>query len=153
MRSCSPVQKKKKKKHLVFKHCLLEQSRFAALCRFLPYSKVTQAFISIHSPSFTVFHPGLSQETGYRSLCCTAALPASAFLHVVVCASANSKPPSSPLPSRSYEIRDNCFAVLKDTPPPQPPPGSLLSMWDLVNEVLSSSALAGSDLIHFQVEL
>ena len=44
---------------------------FTALSQFLLYSIVAQSYIYIHSFSHTIFHHGLSQETGYSSLCCT----------------------------------------------------------------------------------
>ena len=44
---------------------------FTMLCQFLLYSKMTQSCIYIHSLSYIIFQHGLSQETGYSSLCYT----------------------------------------------------------------------------------
>ena len=46
-------------------------SLFTMLCQFLLYSKTTQSYIYMHSLSYIIFHHGLSQETGYVSMCYT----------------------------------------------------------------------------------
>ena len=45
-------------------------SWFTVLCHFLLYSIVTQLYIYTHSFSYIIFHYGLPQETGCRSLGC-----------------------------------------------------------------------------------
>ena len=54
------------------------------LCQFLLYSKVTQSHIYIHSLSYIIFHYGLSQETGYSSLCYTVESHYVDFLMMVI---------------------------------------------------------------------
>jgi len=54
-------------------------SLFTMLCQFLLYRKVTPSYIHI------ITHPGLSRETGYRSLCCTAGPHCLSTPHVIVC--------------------------------------------------------------------
>ena len=42
----------------------LKRSRFTVVCRSLPYSQVAPLYTYIHSFVNTLFHQGLSQETG-----------------------------------------------------------------------------------------
>ena len=49
------------------------------------YSIVTQSYMYIFSFSHTSFHHGLSQETGYSSLCCTVGPHCSSILNIMVC--------------------------------------------------------------------
>ena len=58
------------------------------LCQFLLYSKMTQSYIYKHSfyHILFIFHHVLSQETGYRSLCCTAGPHCLSILNGIVVA-------------------------------------------------------------------
>ena len=42
-------------------------------------------YIYIYSLSYIIFHHGLSQETGYSSLCCTVGPHCLSILNVIVC--------------------------------------------------------------------
>ena len=62
---------------------LLNYSWFIMLCQFLLYSVMashTHRFFS-----HTIFRQGLSQETGYSSLCCTVGLHCLSILNGIVC--------------------------------------------------------------------
>ena len=54
------------------------------LCKFLLYSKVTQAYMYIHSLSRIIFHHVLSQETRYSFLRCTAGPHGLSILNTIV---------------------------------------------------------------------
>ena len=64
---------------------LLKYSWFTMLCHFLLYSKVTQSYTYIHSLFYIIFHPGVSQETGYSYLCCAVGCHCLSILNVIVC--------------------------------------------------------------------
>ena len=70
------------------------------LCQLLLYSGVTQSGIYVHSVSHIILHHGPSQETGYRSLRCTAGPHCLAILNVVVCI----YQPQTPRPSHSLPL-------------------------------------------------
>ena len=64
------------------------------------YRRVTQSYIYTHSLSHIIFHHGLSQETGYSSLCCTAGLHCPFILNVLVCmCQSQTSSPSHTLPT------------------------------------------------------
>ena len=54
-------------------------------CQLLQYSQVTPSYIYIHSLSYVIFHPGLSQETGWSSLCWTVGPHCLCMLSIIVC--------------------------------------------------------------------
>lgn len=83
-----------------FFNFLLEYSWFVVLCQLLLYSGVTQSGIYVHSVSRIILHHGPSQETGYRSLRCTAGPHCLAILNVVVCI----YQPQTPRPSHSLPL-------------------------------------------------
>ena len=88
-------------------------SWFKMLCRFLLYSKVTQSYIHKHSLSDTIFHHGLSQETGYSFLCCTIGSDCLSILNVIVCIWLTPNSPSIPLclPSWQTQVCSLCLWV------------------------------------------
>ena len=55
------------------------------LYQFQLYSKVTQSYVHAHSFSQIICHHGLSQETGYHSLCGTAGPHCLPILNIPVC--------------------------------------------------------------------
>ena len=55
------------------------------MCQFLLYSLMTHSYLYIHSLSYSIFHYGLSQETGYSSLCYTVGCHCLSILNVIVC--------------------------------------------------------------------
>ena len=70
------------------------------LCQSLLFSKVTQFYTYIHSFFNIHLHYGLSQETGYSSLCYTLGPCCSSILNVIVCIYQPQIPsPSLPLPT------------------------------------------------------
>ena len=76
---------------------LLGESWFIALSQFLLYSMVTLSYIYIHSFSCIIFHHGLSQETGYSSLCWTVGLHCLPILKVLGLHLPTLNSPSTPL--------------------------------------------------------
>ena len=67
---------------------VLKYSWFTMLCQFLLYNKVTPLYIHIHtyhSFSHAIFRHVTSQETGYRSLSCTAGPHCEFILNGIVC--------------------------------------------------------------------
>ena len=77
---------------------LWEPSHSLECIQFLLYSKVTQSYICIHFFSHIVFHHGLSQETGYSSLCYTVGPHCLTILDVIVLHLPTSNSQSIPLP-------------------------------------------------------
>ena len=69
----------------IFKSFLLKYSWFPTVCPFLLYSIVTESHIHIYSFSHSVFHHGLSQETGSSSLCSTVGPQGFSLLDGILC--------------------------------------------------------------------